>query len=426
MPGEAAPSANEPSVALNTGTTTLTVMTLEGTTIAVGVTGSIAAVEGVKLIHELRRRGAEVHAVMTEAATGIVHPWSLQFATGNEVVTEITGDVEHVALVGELGSDFESFRNTDAKADLFLIAPSTANTVGKIANGIDDTTVTTFATTALGSGIPVLLAPAMHEPMYDHPGVVENLETIEEYGVTVIPPKIEEDKAKLADRQDIAMECERVLHEGPLSGDDVVVTSGRTEEAIDPVRVLTTRSSGKMGRAVAEEAYVRGADVDVVHNHDREVRYADEHQIESAQEMIEAAERAVEGGCDVFVSAAAISDYTVEEAEGKIASGQDLELPMEKVPKLVDRIREAVPEAYMVGFKAETDGDRDALVAAARETMDRARLDLVVANDADTMGSDDASVVFVGPSEGDEEDVTGSKRDVARAIWDRVEEDLEG
>ncbi|MDY7081521.1 MAG: flavoprotein, partial [Halobacteria archaeon] len=205
-------------------------MGLEDKTIAIGITGSIAAVECVKLIHELRRRGAEVEAVMTDAARSIVHEWSIQFATGNPVVTEITGDVEHVELVGELESDFESFRDTDAKADLFLIAPSTANTVGKIANGIDDTTVTTFATTALGSDIPVLIAPAMHEPMYDHPGVIENLDKLEEWGIDIIPPKIEEDKAKLADREDIAMECERVLSDSPLEGKKVVVTSGRTEE----------------------------------------------------------------------------------------------------------------------------------------------------------------------------------------------------
>ena len=106
---------------------------LEGKTVALGVTGSIAAVECVKIVHELRRRGAEVYAVMTEAATDIVHEYALEFATGNPVITEITGDVEHVELVGELESDFESFRDTDARADVFLVAPATANTVGKIA-----------------------------------------------------------------------------------------------------------------------------------------------------------------------------------------------------------------------------------------------------------------------------------------------------
>ncbi len=386
-----------------------------------GVTGSIAAVECVKLVHELRRRGAEVHVVMTDAAEKIVHPWALEFASGNDVVTRITGDVEHVRFCGGVESEMEEFRS-GAEADLLLIAPSTANTVGKIASGVDDTTVTTFATTALGSGIPVAVAPAMHEPMYDHPGVEENLDKIQSWGVEVIPPKIEEDKAKLADREDIAMECERLLTDSPLTGKRVVVTSGRTEEAVDPVRVLTTRSSGKMGRAIAEEFYVRGADVTLVHNYDGEVRYAESVDVESAHDMIDAAIREVEEGCDVFVSAAAISDYTVEPESEKIESGRDLVLEMQKVPKLVDRVREKVPEAYIVGFKAETDVDRDSLIEEAREVMRRADLDLMVANDASVMGEDDTTVEVV--TDDWSEAFRGSKADVAGVIVDSVERGL--
>ncbi len=386
-----------------------------------GVTGSIAAVECVKLVHELRRRGAEVHVVMTDAAEKIVHPWALEFASGNDVVTRITGDVEHVRFCGGVESEMEEFRS-GAEADLLLIAPSTANTVGKIASGVDDTTVTTFATTALGSGIPVAVAPAMHEPMYDHPGVEENLDKIQSWGVEVIPPKIEEDKAKLADREDIAMECERLLTDSLLTGKRVVVTSGRTEEAVDPVRVLTTRSSGKMGRAIAEEFYVRGADVTLVHNYDGEVRYAESVDVESAHDMIDAAIREVEEGCDVFVSAAAISDYTVEPESEKIESGRDLVLEMQKVPKLVDRVREKVPEAYIVGFKAETDVDRDSLIEEAREVMRRADLDLMVANDASVMGEDDTTVEVV--TDDWSEAFRGSKADVAGVIVDSVERGL--
>jgi len=396
-------------------------MGLEGKTVVMGVTGSIAAVECVKIIHELRRRGAEVHVVMTEAAQGIVHEWALEFASGNDVVTEITGDVEHVRFCGGVESDFEDFRS-GAEADLLLIAPSTANTVGKIASGVDDTTVTTFATTALGSGIPVTLAPAMHEPMYDHPGVVENLDKLEDWGVNIIPPKIEEDKAKLADKEDIATECERELSDSPLAGKRVVVTSGRTEEAVDPVRVLTTRSSGKTGRAIAEEAYVRGADVTIVHNYDGEVRYAESVQVESAGEMIDSALAEVEEGCEIFVSAAAISDYTVEHAESKIESGQDLSLEMQKVPKLVDKVREAAPDAFIVGFKTETGLDREALVAEARGVMERASLDLMVANDASVMGDDETEVEIVTEDWG--EAARGTKREVADSVLDAVERRL--
>src|SRR5436309_1362355 len=129
-------------------------MKLQGKTIVLGTTGSIAAVETVKLAHELIRHGAEVHAVLTRSATEIVHPNALQFATGNPVVTAITGSMEYLTMCGR-----------DGKANLLLIAPCTANTMGKIAQGIDDTTVTTYAANALGSGIPILLAPAAHESM---------------------------------------------------------------------------------------------------------------------------------------------------------------------------------------------------------------------------------------------------------------------
>ncbi|MFP4174939.1 MAG: bifunctional phosphopantothenoylcysteine decarboxylase/phosphopantothenate--cysteine ligase CoaBC [Halobacteriales archaeon] len=396
-------------------------MGLEGKTVVMGVTGSIAAVECVKIIHELRRRGAEVHVVTTDAARNIVHEWALEFASGNEVVTRITGDVEHVRFCGGVESDFEDFRS-GAEADLFLVAPATANTVGKIASGIDDTPVTTFATTALGSGVPVAVAPAMHEPMYDHPGVVENLDKIEDWGVNIVPPKIEEDKAKLADKEDIATECERMLSEGPLAGKRVVVTSGRTEEAVDPVRVLTTRSSGKTGRAIAKEAYVRGADVALVHNYDGEVRYADERRVESAGDMIDATLEEVRDGCDIFVSAAAISDYTVDAADSKIESGQDLVLEMEKVPKLVDKVREASSDAFIVGFKAETDLDREALADEARGVMERAGLDLMVANDASVMGDDETRVEILTEDWG--EAAEGDKREVAGRILDAVERRL--
>ena len=396
-------------------------MGLEGKTVAMGVTGSIAAVECVKIIHELRRRGAEVHVVTTDGARNIVHEWALEFASGNDVVTRITGDVEHVRFCGGVESDFEEFRS-GAEADLFLIAPATANTVGKIASGIDDTPVTTFATTALGSGVPVALAPAMHEPMYDHPGVVENLNKIEEWGVNIIPPKIEEDKAKLAGKKDIATECARMLSHGPLAGKRVVITSGRTEEAVDPVRVLTTRSSGKTGRAIAKEAYVRGAEVTLVHNYDGEVRYAEEREIESAGEMIDSTLEEVRDGCDIFVSAAAISDYTVEAADSKIQSGQDLVLEMQKVPKLVDKVRDAAPDAFIVGFKAETGLNRDALADEARGVMERAGLDLMVANDASVMGDDETRVEILTEDWG--ETAEGDKRDVARSVLDAVERRL--
>ncbi|ELY71017.1 bifunctional phosphopantothenoylcysteine decarboxylase/phosphopantothenate--cysteine ligase CoaBC [Natrinema versiforme] len=355
---------------------------LEGVNVALGVTGSIAAVKTVELAHELRRQGATVRGVMTDSAQGIIHPWAVEFATENEVVTEITGSVEHVDLCGY-----------DGWADVFLIAPATANTVGKIAGAVDDTPVTTCATTALGAETPVVIAPAMHEPMYDHPGVLEAIETVEEWGVDFVDPRLEEGKAKIASEEAIVCETARAAGDRSLDGERVVITSGATSESIDPVRVITNRSSGKMGRAVAKACYVRGADITLVHD-GSDVPYADVRAVESAAEMLEATREACTEA-DALVSAAAIGDYTVEESAEKIRSGQRLTLDLEPTPKLIDEIRSQYPDLPIVGFKTETSGDEGAMIERAREALERAGLAFVVANDASVMGADATKALLV-------------------------------
>jgi phosphopantothenoylcysteine decarboxylase/phosphopantothenate--cysteine ligase len=378
---------------------------LSGVNVALGVTGSIAAVKVVELAHERRRRGASVRAVTTESAQGIVHPWAVEFATDAPVVTEITGSVEHVELCGR-----------DGWADVFLIAPATANTVGKIAAAIDDSPVTTTATTALGAGVPVVVAPAMHEPMYDHPGVLDAIDRVESWGVDFVEPRVEEGKAKIASEAAIVLATARAAGDRPLDGEHVVVTSGATSEPIDPVRVLTNRSSGKTGRAVAAACYVRGADVTLVHG-DGDAPYADVRDVETAAEMTAATLDAC-GDADALVSAAAISDYTVESRAEKIRSGQELTLDLDPTPKLLDAVREEHPELPVVGFKAETSGDDDAMVDAARDILDRTGLSFVVANDASVMGGDETRVLFVTADDATE--FVGTKRDLGLEVADEL------
>lgn len=362
---------------------------LDGVNVALGVTGSIAAVKTVELAHELRRHGAAVRAVTTSAAEGIIHPWSLQFATDNDVVTEITGRVEHVDLCGREGW-----------ADVLLIAPATANTVGKIARGIDDSPVTTCATTAIGAGLPVVVAPAMHEPMYDHPGVLENLAKLEAWDIATVDPRIEEGKAKIATEAAIVTGVARATGAGDLTGTHVVVTAGGTQERIDPVRSITNRASGKTGRAVARACYARGADVTLIHGAvtgDRpDTHYADTVWVESAAEMHEATKNAC-ADADALISAAAISDYTVERAEEKIRSGRDdFTLELSPTPKLVDAVREAHPDLTIVGFKAETSGDDSKMAGEARALAERIGAAFVVANDASVMGAETTRALLVG------------------------------
>jgi len=364
--------------------------------VVLAVTGSIAAVETVKLAHALRRRGATVQAVMTEAAAGIIHPDALAYATGRPVVTRITGLVEHVLYCGEGGA-----------ADLLLIAPSTANTIGKIACGIDDTPVTTFATTALGRGMPVVLAPAMHESMYRHPGIKENLRRLQSWGVDIIGPKVEEGKAKIADNEAIVLHAERAVSGRPLAGRQVLITSGPCAEPLDDVRVMTTRATGRMGRALALEAFRLGAGVTVVHSDTfpcvRNIR------VTTAGEMREAVLSACrDEGVDIYVSAAAISDFVPERREGKIPSGSPLTVRLEPLPKVIDEVMAScrpVTVAFKLGWDEE-ERARAMLEAGAR---------MVVVNAPPVMGAAEGSFCLM-TADGVTE-VTGSKEEVASAIW---------
>src|SRR5438477_10189081 len=220
----------------------------QGKRFVLACTGSIAAVETVKLAPELIRHGAEVHAVLTRSAPEIVHPNALQFATGNPVVTAISGSMEYLTMCGR-----------DGEANLLLIAPCTANTMGKIAQGIDDTTVTTYAANALGSGIPILLAPAAHESMLDNAAAAANIRRLRELGVELVEAKREEDKATTADVEPIVARVRRRLGPRDLQAMRVLVVAGATGEPIDDVRVVTNRSTGGTGIELAKAAFEDGA-----------------------------------------------------------------------------------------------------------------------------------------------------------------------
>ncbi len=377
----------------------MTLQTLEGKEVVLAVTGSIAAVETVRLAHELRRRGAMVQAVLSGAAARIVCPDALTYATGRPAITEITGLVEHVQWCGEGG-----------RAHLLLVAPCTANTIGKIACGIDDTPVTTFATTALGSGLPVVVVPAMHETMYRHRAVVENLERLVAYGVTVVPARIEEGRAKIAANEVIVLEAERAVNPKPLAGRRVLITSGPCCETVDDVRVLTTRSTGRMGRALALEAYRRGAEVTVVHADRfpcvRNVRAVSAGELRDAVLLYGEAE-----GMDIYVSAAAISDFTPERFPGKLPSGTPAILALEPLPKVIDEVISRYAP-LTVAFKLAEDADAQAGMLLERGAS------LVVANTPETMGA--AGGTFALHSHRNIRVIEGSKEEVAAAIWSSV------
>lgn len=359
---------------------------LEGKKIILGVTGSIAAVECVKLARELARRGAEVFAVMSEAAKKIIHPYALEFATGNKVVTEITGMIEHVNYLGK-----------DGFADLYLIAPATANTISKIANGIDDTPVTTFATTALGAGKPVLIAPAMHAAMIENISVQENIEKLKRMGVEFIEPKFSEGKAKFPDIEKICLHVERKLYPKEFAGKKVLVTAGPTYEQIDPVRFISNRSSGLMGKEIALEIWRRGGEVVLVTSKDFDIDLPNfkEVKVWSVKDMLNAVLQDILN-CSLFVSSAAPADFILDMQEKKIKTAPELTLKLKEAPKIIKEVRK-VYNGDIIGFKAETGVSDEELVEIAKERLKAEKLTMVVANDVleKGMGTEESRVVVV-------------------------------
>ncbi len=387
---------------------------LEGKKIVLGVTGSIAAVETVKLARELRRRGAEVIAVMSKAARKIVHPYALEFATQNKVVTEITGKVEHIKYLG-----------LEGYADLYLIAPSTANTISKIANGIDDTTVTTMATAALGSKKPIVIVPAMHGGMYENKAVKENLEKLEELGIEIVSPKFEENKAKFPDIEIICLHVERSLYPKEMKGKRVIVTSGPTYEQIDPIRFISNKSSGIMGKEIAFEFWRRVSEVVVITSKPSNLNLPDFKEIKvwSVKDMLEETLKEVKKGCDLFVSAAAASDFIVEMAESKIKTTDELTLKLKAAPKVLWEVRK-IYDGKVIGFKAETGVSDDELYRIAHDKKTNDKIEMIVANDVleRGMGTIDTRVLVITNKR--VEWLEGLKPDVAEKIVEIYIEDI--
>lgn len=350
---------------------------LTGKKVVLCITGSVAAVRSPEIARELMRRGAEVYAVMTPMAQKIIHPNMMEWATGNLVVTELTGQIEHVTYAGEHAD----------KADLILVAPCTANTIGKMAVAIDDTPVTTVLTTAVGARIPVIIAPAMHGSMYNHPVVLENIKKLQSIGVEVLMPRIEEEKAKIPDTGDIVEAVVRKLTiERDLEGMNILITAGPTRAYLDAFRFITNPSSGKMGIAIAEEALKRGAHVTLIYGPGIVVSPigAQVVCVETTEEMLEATVNAIKvKQYDAVILAAAASDWgpVVRDMVKTPSEKERWSIELKTLPKIVAQVKKTDPDVYLVGFKAEYNVSDDTLVDRAHSRLKEMDMDLIVAND---------------------------------------------
>jgi len=393
-------------------------MRLQGKEIVLGVTGSIAAYKAVELLRELVKAGASVKVVLTQSAQRFVTPLTFATLSRQEVMTDLftldyDAKIRHIAAT--------------EGADLLLVAPATANTIGKFARGLADDLLTNLF---LASTRPVLLAPAMDADMYRHPAVQENLERLRAWGVRIVGPAEGElasgmwGPGRLAEIPEIMQAATEILQPtNDLAGEVVLVTAGPTHEPIDPVRYLTNRSSGKMGYAIAQEASDRGAQTILVSGPTALTapRGVEVIQVETALQM-----RAVMldhlPKATVVIKAAAVSDYRLSRPSTSKVKKSEKSQTLELVPNpdILKEIGAQKEARIVVGFAAET-GD---LLRRAGRKLKEKNLDLIVANDVTWEGagfSHDTNHVIMIDLYGEIEEVPLSpKRQVARRILDRV------
>ena len=346
---------------------------LAGKKIVLCVSGSVAAYKAIELARLFMRHGADVTSVASKAATDLIRPSYFKWATGNEVITKLTGDLEHIKI-----ADYK-------QSDLIVVYPCTANTLGKLANGIDDTPISTVLSVALGSKIPIVISLAMHQAMYENPAVTKNIEFLKKK-VDFISPDFAEGKAKAAEAEEILDFVLKKFGSSPvLRGKNVLITAGPTIEFIDPVRVITNQSSGKTGVLLASELISAGAKVTLIYGPGKESppKGAKVVTVQTLQEMFNAVKKEMERKFDIVIMAAAASDYTPHKSSAtKINSNLDeIVLKLKRAPKIIDKIKKMQRDVLLVGFKAETNVSKESLVKQARKKIRESGADLIIAND---------------------------------------------
>ena len=346
---------------------------LSGKRIVLCVAGSVAAYKAIELARLLMRHGADVTCVTSNAATKLIQPDYFKWATGNEVITKLTGELEHIRL-----ADYN-------QSDLIIVYPGTANTLGKLANGIDDTPISTVLTVGFGSKIPILMCLAMHDSMYGNSAVKKNIQFLKNK-IEFISPQMIEGKAKAPEPEDV---LEYVLKKfgfsSALKNKKVLMTAGPTIEHIDPVRVITNQSTGKTGVSLASELISAGAKVTLVYGpgEEKPPNGAKIINVLSSKEMLNAVKIELKKKFDIVIMTAAVADYIpTNPSKKKIKSSKDkIEISLKKAPKIIDQIKKFQKNVLLVGFKAETNLTKNQLIKSAQKKLKESSSDMIVAND---------------------------------------------
>lgn len=391
---------------------------LRGKTVVIGVTGSIAAYKMANVTSMLIKQGADVHVIMTENATKFIHPITFETLTNHKCLVE-TFDRNfqfHVAHVS-LGQ----------QADCMLIAPATANVIGKLAGGIADDMLTT---TALAATCPKIIAPAMNTHMYQNPIVQDNLKKLEHYGYEVIDPASgrlacgDVGAGKLPDEETLVSYIHKAIaKEKDLLGKKILITAGPTREALDPVRFLSNHSTGKMGYAIAKMAMLRGAEVTLVSGpvSIQAPPFVKVLPIESAQEMFEAVKKEAPEQ-DIIIKAAAVADYRpmmIQEDKMKKTEG-DMSIPLVRTTDILKYLGEQKREnQFLCGFSMET---KD-MLTNSRAKLEKKHLDMIVANNVKEEGAGfalDTNKVVIITKEEERELPLMSKEEVADQLLTEI------
>ena len=349
---------------------------LTGKKIVLCVAGSVAAYKAIELARLLMRHGADVTCVASGAVTKLIQPDYFKWATGNDVITKLTGKLEHIKL-----ADYN-------QSDLVIVYPATANTLGKLANGIDDTPISTVLTVGFGSKIPILMCLAMHESMYDNSAVKKNIEFLKNK-IQFLSPQMIEGKAKAPEPEDVLdFVLKKFGFSSVLQNKKVLMTAGPTIEYIDPVRVITNLSSGKTGVLLASELISAGAKVTLIYGPGNEEppKGAKIINVTTNKEMLDATKNELKKKYDIVIMAAAASDYTPEKpSKSKIKSNKkSLTIRLKKASKIIDQVKKSQKNAILVGFKAETNLSKSALINSAKTKLKESNADLIIANDIGT------------------------------------------
>ena len=384
--------------------------------VLLGVSGGIAAYKSAELVRALQERGANVRVIMTHGAQEFITPLTLQALSGHPVHTQLL-DTE-----AELGMGHIELARW---ADLFLIAPATADLIARLATGRADDLLTTVA---LATAAPQLIAPAMNQQMWRDQATVDNVATLSARGIAFVGPAEGEQACgdvgpgRMEQPEKIAESATAQFDSRALEGKRVVITAGPTREALDPVRYISNHSSGKMGYALAQAAVDAGALTTLVSgpvNLDAP-EYATLHNVQSAVDMLEKCQELL-ADCDIFIACAAVADYRPASAEQqKIKKGPEhLSIELIRNPDIVASVAASEPRPFTVGFAAETNN----VLAYAKGKMERKGLDMIVANDVSNsetgFNSDDNEVTVLWPG-GEELLERAGKSTIARQIIARV------